>query len=244
VRTIRLLIEYDGTGYAGWQVQPDQETIQGRLEAALERITGEPIRVVSSGRTDAGVHALGQVAHFTTHSAMSPEEFRRALNGVLPRDIAVREASDAPEGFHARYSARRKRYRYVIIQGETRSAFGHRYGWEVGYRLDVAAMRQAAKQLVGTHDFSAFRATGGSAADPVRTLHLLDVEEQGTEVVILAEAEGFLRHMVRILVGTLVEVGRGRLAPDEVQAILESRDRSLAGPTAPPQGLFLLEVTY
>ncbi len=244
MRTIRLLLEYDGTSYAGWQVQPGQDTVQGRLEAALETITGEPVRVVGSGRTDAGVHALGQVAHFKTHSGMSPEEFLRALNSLLPRDIAVREASEAAEGFHARFSAKRKLYRYVVLQGETRSAFGHRYGWEVGYALDVAAMRQGAKHLVGTHDFSAFRTSGGAATDPAKTLHRLEVEEQGRDIVVLAEADGFLRHMVRALVGTLVEVGRGRIGPDEVKAILEARDRSRAGPTAPPQGLFLLEVTY
>lgn len=244
MRTIRLVLEYDGTSYAGWQVQPGQDIVQGLLEAALETITGEPIRVVGSGRTDAGVHALAQVAHFETHSAMSPEEFLRALNSLLPRDIAVREASEAAEGFHARYSAKRKLYRYVLLQGETRSAFGHRYGWEVGYALDVDAMRQAAKYLLGTHDFSAFRASGGSATDPVRTLHRLEIDEQGADVIVLAEADGFLRHMVRALVGTLVEAGRGRIGPDEVKAILEARDRSRAGPTAPPQGLFLLEVTY
>lgn len=244
MRTIRLLLEYDGTSYAGWQVQPDQNTIQGRLEAALETITGEPIRVVGSGRTDAGVHAIGQVGHFTTHSAMASNEFLRALNAILPRDIAVREVAEAPEGFHARYQATRKCYRYVLLQGESRSAFGHRYGWEVGYLLDVTAMGQAAKSLVGTHDFSAFRASGGAPTDPVRTLHRLDIEEQDGDIIVLAEADGFLRHMVRNLVGTLVEVGSGRLRTDEVKAILEARDRSRAGPTAPPQGLFLIEVTY
>lgn len=237
-------MEYDGTNYAGWQVQPGQDTIQGCLEVALRTITGEDVRVIGSGRTDAGVHALGQVAHFKTRSQMTVEEFRRALNGLLPRDIAVREVFEEAEDFHARHSAKRKLYRYVVFQGKVRSAFGHRYGWDVGYSLDVATMRRAASHLVGTHDFSAFRASSCAAKSPTRTVHRLEIFEQDRDIIFLAEADGFLQHMVRTIVGTLVDVGRGGLKPDVVKALLESRERSQAGPTAPPQGLFLLEVTY
>lgn len=244
MRTIKLLLEYDGTNYSGWQVQPEQDTIQGRLEKALKSITGEDVRVIGSGRTDAGVHAIGQVAHFKTSSSMKPAEFRRALNGMLPRDIAVREASEMPEDFHAQYSAKRKLYRYVILQVETRSAFGHRYAWDIGYAMDVKSMQKAAEHLLGTHDFSAFRATSCTAGNPVKTIHRLEIHQRGHDIVFLIEADGFLRHMVRTIVGTLAEVGRGYLLADDVRDILESRDRTKAGPTAPPHGLFLLEVTY
>ncbi|MFQ6672923.1 MAG: tRNA pseudouridine synthase A, partial [Candidatus Tectimicrobiota bacterium] len=161
-----------------------------------------------------------------------------------PRDIAVREVSEAPDGFHARYSATRKLYCYVVLQGRPRSAFGHRYGWEVGHTLDVAAMRRGAHHLVGSHDFSAFRAASSQATNPVRTLHRMEIVDEGRDLIVLAEADGFLQHMVRTIVGTLVDVGRGHRQPEDVKAILESRDRSRAGPTAPPQGLFLVEVTY
>ena len=244
MRTIKVLLEYDGTNYAGWQVQPAQDTIQGRLEDALRTITGEEIRVEGSGRTDAGVHASGQVAHFKTSSEMTADEFRRALNGLLPQDIAIREVSEEGEGFHARYSVKRKLYRYVVLQGETRSAFGCRYGWAVDYALDVAAMRQAAQHLVGRCDFSAFMTTLSTAKSHVRTVFRLEIYERGQDLIFLSEADGFLRHMVRTIIGTLVDVGRGYRRPNDVKAILESRDRSQAGPTAPPQGLFLLEVTY
>lgn len=244
MRTIKLLLEYDGTNYAGWQVQPEQDTIQGRLEAALERITGQKVRVVGSGRTDAGVHAIGQVAHFKTASSMTPEEFRKAFNAMLPLDIAVIEATEEVEGFHARHSAKRKLYKYVVLQVETRSAFSHRYALDIGHALDVPAMGRAARHLLGTHDFSAFRSASCTAKTPVKTIYRLEVHERGDDVIFLIEADGFLRHMVRTIVGTLVEVGRGYLQPEDVKKILERRDRSLAGPTAPPHGLFLLEVTY
>lgn len=244
MRTIKLVLEYDGTNYAGWQVQPGQDTIQGRLEAALKTLTGEDLRVVASGRTDAGVHALGQVAHFRTESSMKADEFQKALNSLLPRDIAVKEAVEEAEDFHARYSAKRKLYRYVILQVESRSAFSHRYDWDIGYDLDVPTMVRGAQYLLGTHDFSAFRAASCTAKNPVKTIYRLEVHQRGDDIVFLIEADGFLKHMVRTIVGTLAEVGRGYIRPKTVKSILESRDRSQAGPTAPPQGLFLLEVTY
>lgn len=244
MRTIKLVLEYDGTNYAGWQVQPQQDTIQGRLEGALETVTGREVRVVGSGRTDAGVHAIGQVAHFCAESSMTVEEFQRALNGILPRDISIREVSEEGESFHARYSAKRKLYRYVILQADTRSAFSHRYAWDTGYALDVPAMGRAALHLLGTHDFSAFQAASCTAKNPAKTLYRLEVHKRGDDVIFLIEADGFLKHMARTIVGTLVEVGRGYFRPEDVKQILEGRDRSRAGPTAPPQGLFLLEVTY
>lgn len=244
MRTIRLLMEYEGTKYSGWQIQPDRDTIQGRLEKALKTITGEDIRPVASGRTDAGVHALGQVAHFKTESRLKPGELRRALNSLLPSDIAIREATEEADDFHAQRSAKRKLYKYVILQVETRSAFSHRYSWDVGYPLDVPTMKRAAEHLVGTHDFSAFRSSSCGASSPVKTLYRLEIIEHGDEIIVLLEADGFLQHMARTIVGTLVEVGRGYLRPRDVERILASRQRSQAGPTAPPQGLFLLEVTY
>jgi tRNA pseudouridine38-40 synthase len=244
MRTIKLLLEYDGTGYAGWQVQPKRDTIQGRLEAALETVTGEEVRVVGSGRTDAGVHAIGQVAHFKTESSLKAEEFRKALNSILPRDIAVREATEEAEGFHARFSAKRKLYRYAVLQVETRSAFSHRYSWDVGYAMDTLSMNRAARYMLGTHDFSAFRAASCTAKNPTKTIYRLEVHERGDDIVFLIEADGFLKHMARTIVGTLVEVGRGYLRSESVKEVLESRDWARAGPTAPPQGLFLLEVTY
>ena len=248
MRSILLTIAYDGTDYAGWQVQPGQRTIQAELERALTRITGETIRVTGSGRTDAGVHALGQVAGFRTSGTMTPDEFLRAFNAELPKDIAVLSAAEAVPGFHPIRDSVSKRYRYLIDDGPIRDVFSRRYSWHYRRRLDDTAMAAGAAHLLGRHDFSSFETSGAERADSIRTIFDVSVirgcAEQRNRITIEVEADGFLYNMVRAIVGTLAEVGRGAQPPDWVRQVLESADRSEAGPTAPPRGLFLLWVKY
>jgi tRNA pseudouridine38-40 synthase len=243
-RTIRLLIEYDGTDYRGWQVQPDGPTVQEKIEAALRRLTGESVRVAGAGRTDAGVHAAGQVASFRTPSRLPAATIARALNALLPPDIAVLSAEEAAASFHARFSAVRKRYRYSILNRPVRPALGRRTVLHVPRSLDERAMREAARCLVGTHDFSSFRCNSGKEDAPVRTVQALAIERRGDLVTIEIEAASFLYKMVRSIAGTLIAVGRGKAPPSEVAAILAARDRSRAFPTAPACGLCLLSVEY
>jgi tRNA pseudouridine38-40 synthase len=244
VRRIKLLLEYSGTHYHGWQVQPHTVTIQGTLEACLAKITNGPVRLHAAGRTDAGVHALGQVAHFDTTSTIALPALQRGLNSLLPEDIVIRQVSDVPADFHARYSARQKTYAYVVHNHPLRSAFRAPYAWHVPQPLDHAAMRTAAQALLGRHDFSALRASSCSARSPVRCLSCLGVKRRAERIFIVARADGFLQHMVRNIVGTLVGIGRGKMPPDAMAAILQSRQRQQAGPTAPPHGLFLVRVNY
>jgi tRNA pseudouridine38-40 synthase len=243
-RNIKLVVEYDGTDYAGWQWQPDEPTLQGALERAISKTTGEEIRVTASGRTDAGVHAYGQVVNFQSESALSAKEWHGALNHFLPDDIRVLEAGDAEPGFSARHSAKGKEYEYVVLNRRMPSPLSRHRAWHVAVPLDTAAMRSAALHLIGEHDFTSFRAAGCSANQPVRELLMLKIEQEGDRIVFTLGANAFLRHMVRNIVGTLVEVGRGRFTPDEVKAILDARDRTRSGPTAPPQGLYLVKVIY
>lgn len=244
-RNIRLLLEYDGTRYHGWQRQADATTIQQTLEEALARLTGEKIALIGSGRTDAGVHALGQVANFRTNSAIPLKAFHQGLNSLLPRDIVVGEATEAPPEFHARKSARAKTYEYRILNRPTRSPLNRHYGWWIAPPLDLAAMARAAAALPGEHDFTAFRASGSDNINPVRrVLGAGWREDPGDWLGFTITATGFLRGMVRSLVGTMAEVGRGKAPPTRLAELLESRARHLAGPTAPPQGLYLVEVFY
>ena len=248
MRSIALTIAYEGTGYAGWQVQPGQRTIQAELERALAKITGETIRVTGSGRTDAGVHALGQVAGFQTSGTMTPAVFQRALNAELPEDIAILSAAEAVPDFHPIRDSVSKRYRYLIDDGPVRDVFGRRYVWHYRRPLDDVAMTEGAAHLLGRHDFSSFETTGAARPDSIRTVSHLSVvrgrDEQQNRITMEIEADGFLYNMVRAIVGTLVEVGRGAQPVEWVPRVLESTDRSQAGPTAPPQGLFLLWVKY
>lgn len=246
VRNIRLTLEYDGTAYAGWQAQENAPTLQGAVETALGVLLKEPVRVTASGRTDAGVHALGQVANFRTPRPVPLKGFFHGLNGLLPRDVAVRRVDEVPEGFDSRRSAKEKTYQYFLHVGPAPSAFARRTSWRVpgGAALDVAAMAAAARTLEGTHDFSAFRSAGCDAPTAVRTIHEVRVERHPELLEIRVRGTAFLRHMVRIVVGTLVEVGQGRRAPESVGELLESRDRHRAGVTAPPQGLVLQQVVY
>lgn len=244
-RTIRLVLTYEGTHYRGWQRQKSGPTIQGTLEAVLLTILREPVTVIGSGRTDAGVHALGQVCHFKTRSRLSPAALRRGLNALLPEDIRVRTCDDAPTGFHARYSALSKLYEYRIWNRPDADPFLRRFSWHLTRPLDLQAMAACLRMLLGTRDFSAFRASKSKNRNPVRTLMDTRIETTPEGLIsIRMEADGFLRHMVRNVVGTLAEVGRGRISPERFEAIIKGRDRTLAGPTAPAKGLFLLEVRY
>jgi tRNA pseudouridine38-40 synthase len=244
MRTLKLVLEYDGSNYCGWQVQEDEPTIQGVLEQALAKIVGERVRVHGAGRTDAKVHALGQVVSVRLASGLPPEVLQRALNSLLPRDVVVHQAEDAPEDFHARYSALGKTYVYRILNRPVRSPLRLRYVWHVPRPLDVEAMTEAAASLLGSHDFSSFRASGSEVRTSERTIMALTLDREGDEIVLHSTANGFLRHMVRTIVGTLVEVGHGQRTPPEVKRILAARDRHLAGMTAPPQGLYLVQVLY
>ena len=248
MRTLKLTLAYDGTAYAGWQVQQGQITVQEVLEKAIEKVTGEHVRVIASGRTDAGVHALGQVVGFRPETHLPADVLQRALSAELPHDVAVLEAADAQERFHPIRDAVRKRYRYVIHDGPVRDVFRRRYCWHHHGRLDQTAMARAARALVGTHDFSSFQTTGAERKDSIRTIYELRVERgRGGEqdlISIEVEADGFLYNMVRAIVGTLVEVGRGAQEGPWVAEVLAAADRRTAGPTAPPQGLFLVRVEY
>ncbi len=242
--TIKLILEYDGTAYAGWQRQPDQPTIQESVETAIEGVTQLKVPVIGAGRTDAGVHALGQVASFRIDRTMTPREWTRALNAHLPATIAVHSAALMPDTFHARYSAKGKLYEYRLVNQESRPAVDRQYCWHVHKPLDDAAMNQAALSLVGSHDFSSFQTQPTDNDDPTCHMEHLTVYRQGNTLRIEAYADRFLKQMVRSIVGTLVEVGLGARPPQSLTGILRARDRSAAGKTAPPQGLFLLRVDY
>lgn len=244
MRRIRLTLAYDGGAYAGWQVQPGQATVQGALEAVLTRMAGGPVRVTGSGRTDAGVHALAQVAHFDTALPHADEVWPRALNAQLPWDVAVLGAREVAEAFHARHTAIAKRYRYRVLNRPVRCPFRRAHTWFVPTELDVDAMAGAARGLLGSHDFSAFRASGCGAKSPVRRLDRVDVRRVEDEVVFDLEGSGFLKQMARNVVGTLLEVGRGRHPPHWPEEVLAARDRTLAGETAPARGLTLVRVAY
>jgi tRNA pseudouridine38-40 synthase len=244
MRNIKLTIEYDGTGYHGWQIQPNVETIQGTVEGKLAQITGEPVRLFASGRTDTGVHAMGQVAHFKTQSALDVLSFLKALNSLLPEDIRVKDVEEVDEAFHARFSAKGKVYEYRIFNGELPSPFHRHYSWFVPGKLDLTSMRKAAMKLRGRHDFSSFCSAGSDHASPIREIYAIDVGMRGYLITIEVEANAFLKQMVRNIVGTLVEVGRRKLTPSQFADILEARDRRRAGLTAPAQGLFLVKVNY
>ena len=245
-RNIKIILEYDGTNYFGWQSQSGsgRATIQGTLEQALKELTGEDVTTYSSGRTDAGVHALGHVAHFRTESRIPSEAWAPALNHLLPEDIRVLSSEDVPDDFHARYSATGKIYRYVILNRRAPSALHRSRAWLIDRKLNLSAMRRAAGVLIGTHNFSAFRSSACGAKTPVRNLTALTVTKRGDFVEILLEADAFLMHMARNIVGTLVDVGLGRYTVEAVKQMLLSCDRRKAGRTAPAYGLYLVKVLY
>ena len=245
MRTIKMTIEYDGSNYLGWQVQPRGLTIQGILEEKLALLTGQRTQVTASGRTDAGVHALNQVAHFRTESQMDIRSFQKALNSLLPPDILIKKIEEVKEGFHARKSARSKTYVYQILNHPLRSPFHRTMAWHISQKLDLGEMKKATSYLVGEHDFSAFRSVGSPTRTATRRVLRAEWKMgKGGFIRFEIEATGFLKQMVRAIVGTLVEVGKGRIESKEVMKIIDSRDRKKAGPTAPARGLFLKEVKY
>ncbi|MBI3324258.1 MAG: tRNA pseudouridine(38-40) synthase TruA [Candidatus Omnitrophica bacterium] len=244
MRTLKLTLAYDGTDYAGWQSQPGRPTIQAAVEAACRQILQERVHVAGSGRTDAGVHALGQVAHLRTSRSLPCQTLQRGLNAVLPRDIVVRAVEEAPPDFHARFDAVSKRYRYRIVNGPVVLPFMRRYVHHVPVQLNVALMRREAAVLRGRHDFRSFHNTGRLVTDTVRTLSLARIERRRGELVIELEANGFLQGMARAIVGTLLELGRGRLPAGSMARILRAKRRQAAGPTAPARGLILVHADY
>ncbi len=255
MRHIGITIEYDGTNYHGWQSQKSGGTIQDIITEKIQDITGETVRLTSASRTDAGVHALQQVAVFSTGSSLETEVVMRALNAKLPSDIRILSAEDAGSDFHPRYRAIKKSYFYIISEGRNPSAFLHRYMWCPRRSLNLLPMVEASEFLLGEHDFSSFRAAGCSAKHPVRTIYSVDISRlgelsfmtasiKGNFIKIRIEANAFLRHMVRNIVGTLVEVGKGEISPEQFQRVLQACDRTVAGPTSPAQGLFLEKIIY
>ncbi|MBM3533651.1 MAG: tRNA pseudouridine(38-40) synthase TruA [Alphaproteobacteria bacterium] len=241
----RLTLEYDGTGLAGWQRQENAASVQELLEAAFHKYCQEQVTAVAAGRTDAGVHALAQVAHVDLARPRDPEEIRDAVNFHLkPAKVAVLEAAEAPADFHARFSATGRRYLYRIVNRRAPLALDRDRAWQVGRPLDAEAMHRAAQVLVGSHDFSSFRDAQCQAKSPVKTLDRLDVMRATEEISIRAEARSFLHHQVRNMVGTLKLVGEGKWTEADVATALAARDRSAAGPTAPAEGLYLTGVSY
>lgn len=246
MRNIKMTVAYDGTNYHGFQVQNRTGlfTVQGELEKALFYLTGERINVYGSGRTDAGVHAWGQAVNFFTDTRIPAERLPLALNSVLPRDIVVRDAKDTDSGFHARFSAKRKTYRYTIYNDRHMNPFWRYYAYHYPAKLDFTEMEKGAALFVGTHDFRAFCAKGTAVKDFTRTVFTCRVEKGDCLISLIVEGDGFLYNMVRIIMGTLLEIGQGKRAPDSISSLLVSGERKEAGVTLPPHGLCLLSVCY
>jgi len=244
-KNIRLMLEYDGSLYHGWQQQKGESTIQGVMEDRIQMMIKGPVKLIASGRTDAGVHALNQVCHFITRSGIDPESFRRGLNSLLPDDILIKRAEYAPLDFHSRYHTKSKTYEYRILNQEEPNTFLRNYTWHIRVKLELIEMERCLSLLKGKHDFTSFRSSGSGNMNPVREMMRAEIHgpEEGI-IRLVFEADGFLRHMVRNIVGTVFEVGRGRISFDQFVEIFQSKDRRMAGIKAPPQGLFLKEVRY
>ncbi|HEX16321.1 MAG TPA: tRNA pseudouridine(38-40) synthase TruA [Deltaproteobacteria bacterium] len=245
MRNLKLLIEYDGTHFHGWQIQPDQRTVQGVLQETIAQVVGHRVRLIGASRTDAGVHALGQVANFKTTSKLPPETMQRAFNALLPDDVVVKAVEEVPLSFHSRFRSTGKVYEYRLLLTPWPSAILRHFCWHLPERLDLEAIEQCCRMLLGVHDFSSFQLSGSDTRNPVREVRRAEVHERSPgHVVMVFEANAFLRGMVRSIVGTLVDVGRGRITPEEFEEIMAAKDRSRASPTAPARGLFLVEVKY
>jgi len=245
MKNFKLVIEYDGTRFCGWQRQKDDLTVQDVIEKALFTMTKQKINLIGSGRTDAGVHALGQVANFKCDTRLTPSVFEKGLNSLLPEDIVIRSCEWADIEFHARFHVKSKAYRYYILNQPCSRAIGRQYMWHVRRPLDIQAMKKGSRYFVGIHDFKAFEGSGSPRAHTVRqvTTARISMEKDG-KIIFDIESNGFLRFMVRNIVGTLVAIGMGKMVPEGIPEIIISRDRSKAGPTAPAQGLFLISVNY
>lgn len=244
MRKIKLTVAYDGTDFHGFQRQPGKRTVQGTLEAAISRLNGTETHVTGAGRTDAGVHAWGQVCHFETENPMPVERWVTVLNQSLPRDLVIRLAEEVAPTFHARKDACWKTYRYVIDRSPVPDVFTRRYATHLPVSLDIRRMRLAAERLVGTHDFTSFSSAKSPVEDRVRTIYRCEIGEQGDKLLIEVTGNGFLYNMVRIIAGTLVEVGMGKRTPESISSSLAAKDRSAAGKTMPPEGLTMVEVGY
>ncbi len=244
MRNIKLKIEYDGKDFNGWQKQPNRLNIQGEIERAIEEITGEKVELIASGRTDAGVHALGQIANFKTNSNIPIEKIPIALNTKLKRSIRIIDAKEVEENFHSRYHCKRKTYRYVINNSVNGTAIYRNLQYNFSEKLDEKVMNKAIKFFIGEHDFKGFKASGTSSKSSVRTIYSGKVERNGDLIIIEITGNGFLYNMVRIIAGTLIEVGLGKIKPDEIESIIKLKDRTKAGKTLPPQGLYLVNVEY
>ncbi|TWT83126.1 tRNA pseudouridine synthase A [Planctomycetes bacterium CA13] len=251
MRTFKITVAYDGTDFAGWQIQPRRTTVQGMLERALVKLTGERVAVTGSGRTDSGVHALAQVASFQTpHWRATAADLVKAMNVNLPPTIVVLDCVDAPDSFHAIADAQGKRYRYQLQLGGIRNAFDHRFRWQVHGDTDVAAIESACEHFLGKHDFASFQASRSPRKTTVRTIRACELIREssspidGERISIEVEADGFLYNMVRNIVGTLVEIGKGKHSPSWITEVIAMVNRDAAGPTAPPHGLFLKQVHY
>jgi tRNA pseudouridine38-40 synthase len=240
----KLTLQYDGTDFVGWQRQATGVSIQSLIEDALAPIEGGAVTVTGAGRTDAGVHALAQVASVRLNTTLAEASLQRALNATLPADVRVIAVERVADDFHARFSAKSKTYEYRIVNGPFLSPFERRYAWHLPHPLDVSAMQLAAPVLTGAHDFIAFQGAGSSVKTTERRISALEVDADDPHLSIVVTADGFLRHMVRAIVGTLVEVGSGRQSPSWVGEVLASKDRAKAGPTAPAHGLFLVSIDY
>ncbi len=243
-RRIRMIVEYDGTNYAGWQRQANALAVQQVVEEALTKLTQTPVTITGASRTDAGVHALGQTVHFDTESRIPAEKFAYALNTMLPADVRIRKSEDIDDDFHARFSTRGKRYRYLIYQNAHAGALNRNTHAHVIYPLDDDLMRTEAQALVGTHGFAAFAASGSVVKDTVRTIYSVRLERRGDELELTVEGNGFLYNMVRIIAGTLISIGTGKLEPGAFARAIETGDRLALGVTAPAHGLTLMEVFY
>ena len=245
MRNIKLVIEYDGKEFNGWQKQPNKLNIQGEIERAIKQITGEEVDLTASGRTDAGVHALGQVANFKTNSNIPIEKIPIALNSNLKKSIVIKSAEEVEERFHSRLNCKRKTYRYIINNSKYGTAIYRNLETHIPMKLDIQKMQEAVKYFEGEHDFKAFKASGTSSKSRVRTIYKTEVIDAGNErIYIELTGNGFLYNMVRIIAGTLVEVGLGKIEPNEIKTIIESKKRENAGKTLPPQGLYLVNVEY
>lgn len=244
MKNIKLIVEYEGTNFSGWQIQPNLRTVEGELKAALDKATGEDINVIGAGRTDKKVHSLGQVVNFHTNIDIPGENYKKLMDFLLPDDISIKDSCEVDENFHSRFDAKSRQYKYLVYNRELPNAIYRNFSYHFPYYLDIEKMREASRYLIGTHDFTAFKQTENVEINPIRTIEMIEIEKNGDFFQFRIRGNAFLHNMVRIIVGTLLFIGTGKLEAEELEDILKSKDRSRAGITAGPEGLFLEEVNY